>query len=112
MQLYRATREFASNQRLTQRVHLSGGKRYVPQHSDAICFMLKLIQITGKDVRCFFCPTCTSHIYHHQDAMPDKIIVRTLLLDGGNDFPAGGEIFPEGKLAWAEDLRQSLRAAE
>lgn len=44
--------------------------------------------------------------------MPDKIIVRTLLLDGGNDFPAGGEIFPEGKLAWAEDLRQSLRAAQ
>lgn len=43
--------------------------------------------------------------------MPDKIIVRTLLLDGGNEFLAGGEIFPEGKLVWAEDLRQSLRAA-
>jgi hypothetical protein len=43
--------------------------------------------------------------------MPDKIIVRTLLLDGANDFPAGGEIFTEGKLAWVDDLRQSLRAA-
>lgn len=43
--------------------------------------------------------------------MADKIIVRTLLLDGGNTLSAGGEIFPEGKLSWAEDLRQSLRAA-
>ncbi|KAK7720226.1 hypothetical protein SLS57_005634 [Botryosphaeria dothidea] len=63
---------------------------------------------SGKDVRCFFCPTCTSHIYHHQDAMPEKVIVRTLLLEGGNDFDAGGEIFPEGKLKWVQDLKQSL----
>ncbi|KAL1620470.1 hypothetical protein SLS56_009649 [Neofusicoccum ribis] len=63
---------------------------------------------SGKDVRCHFCPTCTSHIYHHQDAMPDKVIVRTLLLEGGNDLEAGGEIFPEGKLKWVRDLEESL----
>ncbi|KAB2571892.1 hypothetical protein BFW01_g8175 [Lasiodiplodia theobromae] len=63
---------------------------------------------SGKDVRCFFCPTCTSHIYHHQDAMPEKVIVRTLLLEGGNDLEAGGEIFPEGKLKWVQDLKESL----
>ena len=40
--------------------------------------------------------------------MPDKVIVRTLLLEGGNDLEAGGEIFPEGKLKWADDLRNSL----
>ena len=40
--------------------------------------------------------------------MPEKVIVRTLLLDGGNDLEASGEIFPEGKLKWAEDLRASL----
>lgn len=44
--------------------------------------------------------------------MPDKVIVRTLLLEGGNDLEAGGEIFPEGKLKWAEDLRQSLGVPE
>ncbi|KAL1633111.1 hypothetical protein SLS58_011220 [Diplodia intermedia] len=63
---------------------------------------------SGKDVRCYFCPTCTSHIYHHQDAMPEKVIVRTLLLEGGNDLEAGGEIFPEGKLKWVQDLKESL----
>jgi hypothetical protein len=42
--------------------------------------------------------------------MPDKIIVRTLLLEGGNDLPAGGEIFQEGRLKWTEDLKKSLQA--
>ncbi|KAF2194464.1 hypothetical protein K469DRAFT_705922 [Zopfia rhizophila CBS 207.26] len=65
---------------------------------------------SGKNVRCFFCSTCTSHIYHHQDAMSDKVIVRTLLLDCGNDLDAGGEIFPEGKLKWADALREALNA--
>ena len=62
----------------------------------------------GKNVRCFFCSSCTSHIYHHQDAMPDKIIVRTLLLDGGNELETGGEIFPEGRLKWVKDLQENL----
>lgn len=60
--------------------------------------------LPGKDVRCHHCGNCTSHIYHHQDAMPDKYIVRTILLDGGFDFPVGGEIFPEGRLKFVSKL--------
>ncbi|TKA71267.1 hypothetical protein B0A55_07340 [Friedmanniomyces simplex] len=45
------------------------------------------IGASGKKVRCYFCPTCTSHVYHHQDAMPGKVIVRTLLLKGGKTCP-------------------------
>ncbi|KAJ9648131.1 hypothetical protein H2201_002330 [Coniosporium apollinis] len=63
---------------------------------------------SGKDVRCYFCGTCTSHIYHHQDVMPDKVIVRTLLLDGGDKMPATGEIFAEGRLGWVKELQESL----
>ncbi|KAF2719002.1 hypothetical protein K431DRAFT_287177 [Polychaeton citri CBS 116435] len=66
---------------------------------------------SGKDVRCFFCGNCTSHIYHHQDAMPDKVIVRTLLLDGGQQMPATGEIFAEGRLSWVQDLHANLTPA-
>lgn len=62
----------------------------------------------GKPVRCFYCGNCTSHIYHHQAAMPDKVIVRTLLLDGGAQLPATGEIFAEGRLGWVKDLQQTL----
>lgn len=40
--------------------------------------------------------------------MPDKVIVRTLLLEGGNDLETGGEIFSEGKLEWVQDLAKAL----
>ncbi|KAL5416924.1 hypothetical protein PMIN04_007986 [Paraphaeosphaeria minitans] len=65
---------------------------------------------SGKFVHCFFCKTCTSHIYHHQDVMPEKVIVRTLLLDGGDKMPATGEIFAEGKLNWVKELRDNLHS--
>ncbi|KAJ4290838.1 hypothetical protein N0V90_010033 [Kalmusia sp. IMI 367209] len=63
---------------------------------------------SGKFVHCFYCLTCTSHIYHHQDVMPEKVIVRTLLLEGGSKMPATGEIFAEGKLNWVKELRDNL----
>ncbi|KAF4550377.1 Hypothetical protein D9617_17g046450 [Elsinoe fawcettii] len=63
---------------------------------------------SGKEVHCYFCSTCTSHVYHHQDAMPEKVIVRTLLLDGGNRLKKGGEIFEEGQLSWVRDLDEAL----
>jgi hypothetical protein len=62
----------------------------------------------GKNVNCYFCKTCTSHIYHHQDIMPEKVIVRTLLLEGGSNMPATGEIFEEGRLEWVRELKEGL----
>ncbi|PMD24367.1 hypothetical protein NA56DRAFT_567320, partial [Hyaloscypha hepaticicola] len=63
---------------------------------------------SGKPVQCFYCGNCTSHIYHHQAVMPDKIIIRTLLLNGGPEMPATGEIFGEGRLSWVEELQENL----
>ncbi|GAB7353702.1 hypothetical protein MBLNU459_g4105t1 [Dothideomycetes sp. NU459] len=63
---------------------------------------------SGKPVQCFYCGTCTSHIYHHQAVMPENIIVRTLLLSGGPEMPATGEIFGEGRLKWVRELQESL----
>jgi hypothetical protein len=40
--------------------------------------------------------------------MPDKIIVRTLLLEGGDQMPATAEIFGEGRLAWVQELQSRL----
>ncbi|RMX79474.1 hypothetical protein D0869_08287 [Hortaea werneckii] len=51
-------------------------------------------------------PGC--YTYTGASVMPEKVIVRTLLLDGGSDMPATGEIFPEGKLAWVRDLKESM----
>jgi len=59
-------------------------------------------------VQCFYCGNCTSHIYHYQAVMPDKIIIRTLLLNGGPEMPATGEIFGEGRLNWVRELQENL----
>ncbi|KAH6718186.1 Mss4-like protein, partial [Leptodontidium sp. 2 PMI_412] len=38
---------------------------------------------SGKEVRCFYCGNCTSHVFHQQEIMGERIIVRTILLEGG-----------------------------
>jgi hypothetical protein len=77
-----------------------------------LCLCVDLGLVTddwvGKPVQCFYCGNCTSHIYHHQAVMPDKIIVRTLLLEEGPGMPATGEIFGEGRLSWVTELREGL----
>ncbi len=65
---------------------------------------------SGKNVYCYYCDTCTSHIYHVQQRDPSKAIVRTLLLDSGSVMGASGEIFSEGALGWVRDLRGALQA--
>jgi hypothetical protein len=40
--------------------------------------------------------------------MPEKVIVRTLLLEGGSNMPATGEIFGEGRLEWVRELKDGL----
>lgn len=66
---------------------------------------------SGKPVDCYFCGNCTSHVYHEQAAMPGKVIVRTLLLEGGEDLGVDAEIFREGRLEWVGDLERSLSKA-
>jgi hypothetical protein len=39
---------------------------------------------------------------------PEKIIVRTMLLDGGNKMGVGGEIFGEGSLGWIRNIGDAL----
>jgi hypothetical protein len=63
---------------------------------------------SGKKVNCYFCGTCTSQVYHHQEIMGEQIIVRTILLDGGREMGIGGEIFGEGRLGWVDDLKTNL----
>jgi hypothetical protein len=63
---------------------------------------------SGKEVRCYYCARCTSHVYHVQDAMPGKAIVRTGLLDCSAKMGVGGEIFKEGALGWVGDLKSAL----
>jgi len=64
---------------------------------------------SGKAVNCYYCPNCTTHVYHHQDVMgPDTIVVRTILLDGGKDFKPAAEIFGKAKMAWEPESAQTF----
>ena len=59
-------------------------------------------------MQCFYCDDYMSHVCYHQAAMPDKVTLRTLLLDQGKDLPVGGEVFAEGRLQWVRELREGL----
>lgn len=59
---------------------------------------------SGKGVHCYFCPNCTSHVYHHQEIMGDNIVVRTVLLDDGKNFQPGAEIFGKDRFKWEKEV--------
>lgn len=65
-----------------------------------------LARITGNDVNCYYCPNCTTHIYHHQTVMgPDTIILRTgLLTEGRKSFEPAAEIFGKDKMSWEKEV--------
>jgi hypothetical protein len=63
----------------------------------------------GNSVDCFYCPTCTSHAYHHQHIMGDKIVIRTALLKGSEKWgkPAA-EIFGTQKWDWQPQTADNI----
>ncbi|OCK77761.1 hypothetical protein K432DRAFT_303471 [Lepidopterella palustris CBS 459.81] len=64
---------------------------------------------SGKPVHCYYCPNCTSHVYHHQSVMgDDTIILRTILLTKARDFPPAAEIFGKAKLGWEKEVAQTF----
>lgn len=63
-----------------------------------------LTDLTGKDVHCYYCPNCTTHIYHHAEVMGDQVIVRTGLLDEGRkSFGAGIELYGKDRMGWVKE---------
>lgn len=63
---------------------------------------------TGKAVNCYYCPNCTTHVYHHQTVMGDKVVVRTILLEKGKDFQPGAEIYGKARLPWEKEVAHTF----
>jgi hypothetical protein len=61
-------------------------------------------------VNCYYCPHCTSHIYHHQEVMGrDTIVLRTALLPKGRkEFPVAAEIYGKDKLSWEPKIAETF----
>ncbi|KAF4631951.1 hypothetical protein G7Y89_g6177 [Cudoniella acicularis] len=66
---------------------------------------------SGKAVICYYCPNCTTHIYHHQTVMgDDKIVVRTILLDQGKSIQPGLEIYGKARLPWVKEVAHTFES--
>ncbi|KAH7400030.1 Mss4-like protein [Cadophora sp. MPI-SDFR-AT-0126] len=63
---------------------------------------------SGKSVSCFYCPNCTSHVYHHQEVMGNDIVVRTGLLEDGKSLKPGAEIYGKARLPWVAEVAQTF----
>lgn len=60
---------------------------------------------SGNAVRCSYCSNCTSHPFHHQEVMgPDKLVVRTIFLNGAKDFKAAAELYGKDRLSWQKEI--------
>ncbi|EEP76824.1 predicted protein [Uncinocarpus reesii 1704] len=62
---------------------------------------------SGNPVHCFFCPTCSTHIYHHQTALGPKYIIRTAALAGSKEWPVGAEIYCKDNLKWFPKIAET-----
>ena len=65
---------------------------------------------SGKSVHCYYCKNCTTHVYHAQEALgDDKIVLRTVLLDGpGAGFKPAAEIFGKARFAWEKEVAETF----
>jgi hypothetical protein len=58
------------------------------------------IRSPGNPVHCFFCPNCSTHIYHHQTVAGPKYVIRTASLEGAKDWPVSLEIYGKDTAKW------------
>ncbi|GAB1738339.1 hypothetical protein KC333_g2286 [Hortaea werneckii] len=80
----------------------------ITQGGEPACYTYK--GDSGKSVNCYYCPKCTTHIYHHQEVMgPDTIIARTALLpEGRQKFNVGAEIYGKAKMSWEPKIAETF----
>ena len=62
----------------------------------------------GKPVNCYYCKNCTSHVYHHQTVLGDKVIVRTGFLQGAKEWPVAAEIYGKDLLSWQPKIAEKV----
>jgi len=69
---------------------------------------LLTLPLSGNPVHCYYCPNCTTHVYHHQTVMGPKVVVRTVLLDGGKDWKPHAEIYGKAKMNWEKEVAHTF----
>ena len=80
----------------------SGTFIHANRHSHCLAGQNRMLtERTGNSVDCFMCPNCGANPYHHQHVMGDKIVIRTGLLKGTENWgKPGAEIFDKQRASW------------
>jgi hypothetical protein len=68
----------------------------------------EMVALSGNPVHCYYCPNCTSHVYHHQTVMGDKLIARTVFAEGSKDFKPALEVYGKVRLPWLKEVAQTF----
>ncbi|KAK2756112.1 hypothetical protein FQN54_005520 [Arachnomyces sp. PD_36] len=55
---------------------------------------------SGNPVHCYYCPNCTTHVYHHQTVAGDVYVVRTSIFEGSEKWDSTFEIYTGEKYHW------------
>lgn len=60
----------------------------------------------------YYCKNCTTHVYHHQEALgADTIILRTVLLNDGGlgaGLKPAAEIYGKARFGWEKEVAQTF----
>ncbi|EEH18798.2 hypothetical protein PABG_01117 [Paracoccidioides brasiliensis Pb03] len=62
---------------------------------------------SGNPVHCFFCPNCTTHIYHHQTVAGPKYVIRTASLEGAKEWQVAAEIYAMNNIKWQPTIAEA-----
>ncbi|ODH38563.1 hypothetical protein ACO22_02263 [Paracoccidioides brasiliensis] len=71
------------------------------------CNLLINASYTGNPVHCFFCPNCTTHIYHHQTVAGPKYVIRTASLEGAKEWQVAAEIYAMNNIKWQPTIAEA-----
>ncbi|WEW59017.1 hypothetical protein PRK78_004485 [Emydomyces testavorans] len=62
---------------------------------------------SGNPVHCYYCSTCSTHVYHHQTILGQKYVIRTAGLEGAKEWPANVEIYCKDKSKWLPKVAEN-----
>ncbi|KAL0640614.1 hypothetical protein Q9L58_000280 [Maublancomyces gigas] len=64
---------------------------------------------SGNPVDCYYCPTCTTHIYHHEKVLGDRYTMHTLLFEDEKlkERPIEMELFGKYRMPYQPEIAKT-----
>ncbi|PWW80093.1 hypothetical protein C7212DRAFT_305738 [Tuber magnatum] len=68
------------------------------------------IGLSGNPVDCYYCPNCTTHAYHHQKVLGDRLVMRPALWENkmAQEGPVEREVFAKDRCPFQPVIARSV----